>query len=250
MSKHHIERYGRNSHQRRSIRRRVVERDDWICQLCFAPIDPEAPEVDDYSLTLDHIVEAADGGRKRKVARVARTHARVRAIRSDFLHRTSHRLATSYVAIGVESLNVAGMVRNRRLSRAISDLGWGEFLRQLAYKTQWSGSTLVEAGRFCPSTKMCSGCGASVDVPLSQRTYVCAACGLILDRDLNSARNLCPVAVTPTETINASGGNVSPGSAWQIPLTRSPALAVSRRRRGEPVLDLTKLEPSTQTLAA
>lgn len=168
-------------------------------------------------------------GRKRRIARVARTHARVKAIRSDFLHRASHRLATSHVAVGVESLNVAGMVRNRRLSRAISDLGWSEFLRQLTYKTQWSGSTLVAAGRFYPSTKTCSDCGTQVDVSLSQRTYACAACGLVLDRDLNAARNLCPVAVTPTETLNASGGNVSPGSAWQIPV---------------------KLEPSIQTLAA
>jgi putative transposase len=67
--------------------------------------------------------QRASAGRKRRVARVARTHARVRAIRSDFLHRTSHRLATTHVAIGVESLNVAGMMRNHWLSRAISDLG-------------------------------------------------------------------------------------------------------------------------------
>lgn len=60
--------------------------------------------------------------RKRKVKAVARTHERVRAIRSDFLHRTSHRIATEHGAVGVESLNVAGMVRNRRLARAISDL--------------------------------------------------------------------------------------------------------------------------------
>jgi putative transposase len=173
--------------------------------------------------------QRASAGRKRRIVRLARTHARVRAIRSDFLHRTSRTLATTHVAIGVESLNVAGMVRNHRLSRAISDLGWSEFLRQLAYKTQWSGSTLVAADRFYPSTKMCSGCGALVDMPLSQRIYRCSVCGLVLDRDLNSARNLCPVAVTPTDTLNASGGNVSPGSAWQIPV---------------------KLELSTQALAA
>ena len=163
-------------------------------------------------------------GRKRKVSRVARTYARVRAVRSDFLHKTSHRLATTHVAIGVESLNVAGMVRNRRLSRAISDLGWSEFLRQLTYKTAWFGSTLVAADRFYPSTKTCSDCGTQVDVSLSQRTYACAACGLVLDRDLNAARNLCPVAVTPTETLNASGGIVSPGSAWQIPVKLEPSI--------------------------
>jgi putative transposase len=161
--------------------------------------------------------------RKKKAQVVTRTHQRVRNIRSDFLHRTSHQIAISHVAIGVESLNVAGMVRNHKLARAISDLGWSEFLRQLAYKTQWSGSTLLEAGRFCPSTKTCSGCGTLVDMPLSQRTYTCAVCGLVQDRDLNAAINLCPVAVTPTDTQNASGGNVSPGSAWQIPLKLEPS---------------------------
>jgi putative transposase len=171
--------------------------------------------------------QKASAGRKRRVARIARTHARVRSIRRDFLHRTSHAIATSHVAVGVEKLATANLLKNRKLSRAISDLGWGEFLRQLAYKAVWSGSTLVVADRFYKSTKMCSNCGALVDMPLSQRIYRCAACGLVLDRDLNSARNLCPVAVTPTETLNASGGNVSPGTAWQI---------------------LVKLEPSPQIL--
>jgi putative transposase len=162
--------------------------------------------------------------RKRKVQKVARTHARVKAIRRDFLHRTSHQIATTYVAIGVERLDIKNLMRNRRLSRAISDMGWGEFLRQLAYKTQWYGSTLVVADLFFPSTKTCSGCGVVVDLPLSQRTYACAACGLVLDRDLNAARNLRPMAVTPTD-INADGGVVRPGSAWQIPVKSEPSTA-------------------------
>ena len=160
--------------------------------------------------------------RKKKVKAVARTHERVRAIRSDFLHRTSHRIATEHVTIGVESLNVAGMVRNRRLARAISDMGWSEFLRQLAYKTSWSGSTLVAADRFYPSSKTCSGCGArKVDLALEERVYRCS-CGLEIDRDLNAATNLKPMAVTPTD-INAGGGIVSPGAAWQIPLKPEPS---------------------------
>jgi len=119
-------------------------------------------------------------------------------------------------------------MKNHRLARAISDLGWGEFLRQLKYKCQWSGATLVAADRFYPSTKMCSGCGNKVDVPLSQRVYTCAVCGLVLDRDLNAAINLRPVAVTPTETLNASGGNVSPGLTWQIPMKLEPSTLVAQ----------------------
>jgi putative transposase len=74
------------------------------------------------------------------------------------------------------------------------------------------------------STKTCSGCGVVVDLPLSQRTYACAACGLVLDRDLNAARNLRPMAVTPTD-INADGGVIRPGFAWQIPVKSEPSTA-------------------------
>ncbi len=162
--------------------------------------------------------------RRSKVARVARTHARVKAIRAAFLHRTSHAITTSHAVIGVESLNVAGLMRNRRLARAIADLGWSEFLRQLTYKSAWTGATLVAAGRFFPSSRICSGCGArKVDLALSERTYRCDSCGLVLDRDHNAARNLRPVAVTPTETLNAGGGIASPGSAWQIPVKPEPS---------------------------
>jgi putative transposase len=104
------------------------------------------------------------------------------------------------------------------------DEGCDEFLRQLADKTQWSGSTLVVADRCFPSTKTCSGCGVVVDLPRSQRTSARAACGLVLDRDLNAARNLRPMAVTPTD-INADGGVVRPGSAWQIPVKSEPSTA-------------------------
>lgn len=111
--------------------------------------------------------------RRKKVATLARTHARVRRVRNDFLHKLSYRLATSHAAIGIESLNVAGMMKNRSLSRAISDLGWGEFIRQLKYKSQWYGSTLVEAGRFYPSSKTCSGCGVKkVGMPRSAHIRV------------------------------------------------------------------------------
>lgn len=108
----------------------------------------------------------------------------------------------------VEGLNVAGMIRNRRLSRQIADLGWSEFARQLSYKCVWYGSKLVVADRFFPSTKTCSGCGEVAEkVPLSQRTFVCGVCGLSIDRDLNAAINLekLYVAVSSTETQNACG---------------------------------------------
>jgi putative transposase len=80
-------------------------------------------------------------------------------MRRDALHKLTSDLATSYDRIVIERLNVAGMVRNRRVARAISDAGFAQLRRQLAYKTAWYGSTLVVADRWCPSSKTCSACG-------------------------------------------------------------------------------------------
>lgn len=92
--------------------------------------------------------------------------------------------------IAIEDLNVKGMVKNRKLARSISDAGWGEFRRQLEYKSLRYGTRIVRAGILYPSTKMCSGCGARQPMPLEQRTYFCATCGLCCDRDVNAAKNL------------------------------------------------------------
>ena len=93
----------------------------------------------------------------------------------------------------LEDLNVDGMKRNHKLALSISDVGLGEFRRQMGYKTVWQGETLLLADRWFPSTKMCSRCGnVKEEMDLSERNYVCAhpACGLVIDRDLNAALNL------------------------------------------------------------
>lgn len=97
----------------------------------------------------------------------------------------------------VEDLNVEGMKRNRKLALAISEVGLGEFRRQMTYKSVWQGETLRIADRWFPSTKKCSACGTvKEDMDLSERTYVCnnPECGLIMDRDLNAALNLVALA--------------------------------------------------------
>jgi putative transposase len=89
------------------------------------------------------------------------------------------------------------MKRNHKLALAISDVGWGEFKRQMRYKTMWQGETLCLADRWFPSTKRCSGCGqVKEEMDLSERMYVCdnLLCGLVLDRDLNAALNLAELA--------------------------------------------------------
>jgi putative transposase len=153
--------------------------------------------------------------RARAVLALARAHRRIRNQRLDGLHKATTRLAKAKSVIVVEDLHVAGMVRNRRLARAIADQGWGEFHRQLAYKTRWYGSRLLVAPRFYPSSKRCSGCGLGrAHLPLGVRVFCCSACGLVLDRDVNAARNLARladtaaglVAASSVETRNACGG--------------------------------------------
>ncbi|MEV0236333.1 RNA-guided endonuclease TnpB family protein [Nonomuraea sp. NPDC050786] len=128
--------------------------------------------------------------RARAVKRLGRVHLEVANRRADFLHKTTTMLARSKRAIAVETLNVAGMVANRRLARAISDLGFGEFFRQLEYKTAWYGSAVWAADRWFPSSRLCGGCGSiNRDLTLADRVWTCG-CGLEHDRDVNAARNL------------------------------------------------------------
>jgi putative transposase len=125
----------------------------------------------------------------------------------------------------VEHLNVAGMIRNRRLARAISDAGMAELRRQLTYKSSWYGSRLVVADQFHPSSKTCSSCGwVKAKLTLAERTFCCEACGLEMDRDLNAARNLAmlveSVAQSGWETRNARGADRKPQLAGQVAVKR------------------------------
>jgi putative transposase len=129
--------------------------------------------------------------RKKSALQLARLHRRVHNIRQDFLHKLTTELAKTKSVIVVEDLNVSGMVRNTRLARYIADVGWGEFRRQLEYKTKWYGSRMVVASRFYPSSKTCSACGTvQEEMPLSIREWTCPVCGTHHDRDINAAKNL------------------------------------------------------------
>lgn len=129
--------------------------------------------------------------RRKAAARLARAHAKVAARRADALHTFTARLAGAHGVVVVEDLAVANMLRNHHLAAAISDQGWSELRRQLAYKALRHGGQLVVVDRFYPSTKTCSSCGTvKAKLPLSMRTYNCDSCGLVLDRDVNAAVNL------------------------------------------------------------
>jgi transposase len=104
---------------------------------------------------------------------------------------------------------VAGMVRNRRLARAIADSGMGQIRRLLGYKCRWAGGRLVEADTFFASSKTCSGCGTvKAKLSLAERTFRCQACGLEVDRDVNAARNLAALVegIQQIEQVVAGSG--------------------------------------------
>ena len=133
------------------------------------------------------------GSKNREKARVkvAKAYAKVTDQRKDFLHKLSSRLVSENQVICIEDLAVKNMVKNRHLSKSISDSGWGEFKRQLEYKSVWHGRTLVKVGRFFPSSKTCSTCGCIKDhLDLSERNWTCQYCGTEHDRDVNAALNV------------------------------------------------------------
>ena len=170
--------------------------------------------------------------RRKHAAALARIHARIANVRADALHKATTVLAMRYETVVIEDLNVAGMVRNRHLARAVSDQGFGETRRLLAYKTTWNGGHLILADRWFPSSKTCSACGTvKAKLTLAERTYTCESCGHSGDRDVNAARNLLNLAVSGTERLNACGDHVSPGLAGQRSLKQEPGTAQAGKTR-------------------
>ena len=134
--------------------------------------------------------QRGSNNRAKAKTKLARLHRRIADIRADALHTLTTNL-TRYATIIIEDLNVAGMLANRHLSRAIADVGFFEFRRQLAYKATMAGSSVIVADRWYPSSKLCSACGLkNQTLTLSERSWTCASCGTFHDRDQNAAMNL------------------------------------------------------------
>ena len=128
---------------------------------------------------------------KKAQIKIAKLHRRIANIRQDTLHKLTNYLAKNHSEIVIEDLNVSGMLRNGKLAKAIADMGFYEFRRQLEYKCQLYGSKLIIADRFFPSSKTCSNCGwHNPDLKLSDRWFLCVGCGSFLERDWNASINL------------------------------------------------------------
>jgi putative transposase len=137
--------------------------------------------------------------------KLAKLHARIANIRMDCLHKLSTNIVRRFHTIGIEDLNVKGMLGNRHLARAIADMGFYELRRQLEYKAAWRDGQVVLVDRWYPSSKLCSGCGYRLEsLDLDIRHWTCPGCEASNDRDVNAAINLRNMAVSSTAT--ACGG--------------------------------------------
>ncbi len=180
---------------------------------------------------------------------LGRVQHKVAMRRRGTIHELTKRLAADHTAVAIEDLNVRGMTSapaaiedpdhpgtflangaaaKSGLNRAILDVGFGEFRRQLTYKTSWYGSLLVPVARFAPTSKTCSACGTvKAKLRLSERTFTCGTCGLVIDRDLNAARNIAALGMQAL-------GNPSPADAGDA---KRPDV---RSRPGAPAIDLVR----------
>ena len=130
--------------------------------------------------------------------KVAKQYRKITNMRNDFLHKLTTDLVRRYDTICLENLNVEGMMKNHNLAMAIQSASWGEFVRQIKYKSEWFGKNVIFIGRFEPSSKTCSKCGyVKSDLTLKDREWVCPVCGEHHDRDINAAININKFALNP-----------------------------------------------------
>ena len=157
--------------------------------------------------------------------KVARQYEKISNIREDFHHKLSTRIINENQVIVLENLNVSGMVRNRKLARAISQQGWYQFITFLKYKGDLYGREVIQVDRFYPSSKTCSSCGSiQTSLPLNIREWTCPDCGTTHDRDINAAKNLMALGTSVT----AFGGNVRP-ACGRSPLKKEMAMSLTSR---------------------
>ena len=158
--------------------------------------------------------------------RLAHFQERIANRRADYLHKTTTPIARTYAVVGLEDLNVAGMLKNHHLALSLSDAAFGEIRRQLEYKCAGFGGHVVTVDRFFPSSRLCGACGAKHDgLTLADREWVCPTCGALHPRDPNAARNielevrrfLGKTPVVATSGVKARGEDVRPAGYLAIP---------------------------------
>lgn len=171
--------------------------------------------------TSKELTRKESGSNRYKKAKLkrARLHKKIANIRKNYLHHVSKAIVDkNHAIIAIEDLNRAGMQKNRKWSRAISDASWGELLRQITYKQEWRGGKIVKIGRFFPSSKTCSNCNFILSsLPLNVREWECPKCKTEHDRDINAAKMILKQA---GELLGAEGGDGSRSLRRSVRVTR------------------------------
>jgi putative transposase len=137
---------------------------------------------------------------------VAKVHQRIRNQRQDYQHQTSTKIIRSFDTVCLEDLHIKGMMQNENLALAIGEVGWSKFKSMLEYKAGWYGKNIIYIGRFEPTSKMCSHCGAiNKELKLKDRSWTCRCCDTDHDRDVNAAKNIKQIGLrNRPSTVNVS----------------------------------------------
>jgi putative transposase len=140
----------------------------------------------------DEVTKKSSNNRIKQISKVQKAHRKVRNIRKNFLHKTTHHIITKYDGVIMENLDIKGMLKknSRAMNRSVTDVSWYEFGRQLEYKSIWNSKHFCKIDRFFPSTQKCSECGNEMSLSLSDRTYSCPNCKAVLGRDSNASLNI------------------------------------------------------------
>ena len=184
-------------------------------------------------LSRRHSKKVKGSRNKRKSAdKLAKLHWRIANVRRDFISKSSTDILSKNHAVAIEDLLVSGMLRNRKLSKAIADEGFAELRRQLEYKASAFGAYIHKVDRFFPSSKRCSSCGhTKATLKLFERVYICANCGLSVDRDLNAALNLksqLPAASREVKPVDRRHSRSVPEDGMKQELYRAHSCAQER----------------------
>ena len=161
--------------------------------------------------------------------KVARLHEKIANRRTDFLHKASRKIADTYETVYVEDLKISNMVKNHRLAKSISDAGWGDFTRMIAYKAESAGGQLVQVNPR-NTTQNCSQCGEHVKKLLSKRIHECPSCGLVMDRDLNASKNVLKIGqgLTESRPVEEKAAALSAVVVQAYPVKQEASLLVER----------------------
>jgi len=145
--------------------------------------------------------------RQKAKLRVQKLHTKVTNQRKDYLHKISNEITNQYDIICLETLNIKGMIRNKHLSKSITDVAWSEFMRQLEYKASWRGKTIIKIDKWFPSSQICSYCGANTGKkPLNIRKFDCPHCNTKdIDRDVNASINIRNYGLGQVDNRNTVG---------------------------------------------